>query len=109
MPKKTKTKTYPTTRRDGVTVEVTIPAREESEGAQVVRLADEVLAAANGHREDTYWERADLLVALHIGEGGTTWTAALGNARVDGAGTAVEALTSLVTIVTRYPNTTRGA
>lgn len=83
----------------------------DSEGAQVVRLADKVIAAANEHRpENAPYVREDLTIALCIAASGTTWKAELGRARVDGARTAVEALTVLLTIVKRYRNTTsRGA
>lgn len=98
------------TRPDGINVEVTIPPREESEGAAVVRLADEVIAAANQHRpENAPYVREDLTVTLCIAASGTTWKAELGRARVDGCRSAEEALTALRTIVARYPNTTSEA
>jgi hypothetical protein len=109
--KKKKAPTGTAYRPDGCAVLVTIPAREESEDAEVVRLADEVIAAANAHSGRDYpWERADLVVRLCLSTSGTTWTVELGRARVDGTATAVEALTALLTIVKRYQNTTsRGA
>lgn len=98
------------TRPDGITLEVTIPPREESEGALVVRLADEVIAAANEHRpENAPYVREDLEVKLFIAADGTTWHASLGRARVDGCRSPEEALTALRTIVKRYANTVRGA
>jgi hypothetical protein len=84
------------TRPDGRTVEVTIPPREESEGAQLVRLAKQVLAAANVGYETDHWELADLEIALRLQPppSGSFWLARIGRTERTGA-TAIEAVTAL--------------
>jgi hypothetical protein len=74
---------------------------------QLDQLADEVIALANASADRDYpWERADLAISLRLGSGASTWTASLGRARVNGASTAVEALSLLLPVVKRYARTT---
>lgn len=83
-----------------LTVPVQLPPPAESEGAAVVRLADEVLAAVNIGHATPHYERADLSLALRFGNTVppshcvTYWVASIGRTERIGD-SAEEALTVL--------------